>query len=163
MYEGSKDWPYKASKLMLNPQIPRKRTEKGEPKDDWVISDFTTSYEHVAENNPWLMWFGLICEYFMIVFFHFWMCLAVKSGISVYQGVTLLMLFKSLNNSLYRLKFCFIFAASLCMAMLSWLCMKCYKIRVFLTEGDSQRADIQEVRCFSFGYPHSPHWKGDLK
>lgn len=55
MYEESKDWLYKASKLKLNPQIPRKRTEKGEPKDDWVISDFTTSYEHVAENNPWLM------------------------------------------------------------------------------------------------------------
>lgn len=55
MYEESKDWLYKASKLKLNPQIPRKRTEKGEPKDDWVISDFTTSYADVAMNNPWLL------------------------------------------------------------------------------------------------------------
>ena len=55
MYGESKGWLYKACGVELDPQIPRERTEKGEPKDDWVISDFTTSYEHVAENNPWLM------------------------------------------------------------------------------------------------------------
>lgn len=55
MYEESKDWLYKASKLKINPQLPRKRSDKGEPKDDWVLADFTTSYDDVAQNNPWLM------------------------------------------------------------------------------------------------------------
>lgn len=55
MYEESKDWLYKASKLRVNPQIPRKRDEKGQPKDDWAFADYVLSYEYVAKHNPWLL------------------------------------------------------------------------------------------------------------
>ncbi len=53
-YEDSMKWLNDASKLRLNPQIPRKLSEKdNKPVSDWQLSTFQTDYN--PHNNPWLI------------------------------------------------------------------------------------------------------------
>lgn len=53
MYEDSMAWLISASKLRLNPQIPRKRKENGEPKDDWATATFQRDFN--PYDNMWLI------------------------------------------------------------------------------------------------------------
>ena len=50
--EESMKWLYDASKLRLNPQIPRKLAEDKQPVTDWQLSTFQTDYD--PYKNPWL-------------------------------------------------------------------------------------------------------------
>ena len=50
-YEESMEWLDKANKMKINPGIPRKVDEKGEPNLDWGIATFQRSYDPYA--NPW--------------------------------------------------------------------------------------------------------------
>lgn len=50
-YEHSMLWLKDASKLKLNPQIPRKVDDKKEPLTDWQMATFQTSYD--PYQNPW--------------------------------------------------------------------------------------------------------------
>lgn len=51
-YEDSMKWLNDASKLRLNPQIPRKLAEDHKPVTDWQLSTFQTDYD--PYKNPWL-------------------------------------------------------------------------------------------------------------
>lgn len=51
-YEDSMKWLNDASKLRLNPQIPRKLAEDKKPVTDWQLSTFQTDYD--PYKNPWL-------------------------------------------------------------------------------------------------------------
>lgn len=51
-YEDSMKWLNDASKLRLNPQIPRKLAEDNKPITDWQLSTFQTDYD--PYKNPWL-------------------------------------------------------------------------------------------------------------
>lgn len=51
-YEDSMKWLNDASKLRLNPQIPRKLDETKAPVTDWQLATFQTSYD--PYKNPWL-------------------------------------------------------------------------------------------------------------
>lgn len=51
-YEDSMKWLNDASKLRLNPQIPRRLAEDKQPVTDWQLSTFQTDYN--PYNNPWL-------------------------------------------------------------------------------------------------------------
>lgn len=51
-YEDSMKWLNDASKLRLNPQIPRKLAEDNKPVTDWQLSTFQTDYD--PYKNPWL-------------------------------------------------------------------------------------------------------------
>ena len=53
MYEDSMDWLYKASKLKIDPQIPRKIDNEGKPKVDWATATFQTEFNVNA--NPWII------------------------------------------------------------------------------------------------------------
>lgn len=50
-YEHSMQWLKDASRLKLNPQIPRKLDAKKEPVTDWQMATFQTSYDPYL--NPW--------------------------------------------------------------------------------------------------------------
>lgn len=50
-YEHSMLWLKDASRLKLNPQIPRKIDNKKEPLTDWQMATFQTSYD--PYQNPW--------------------------------------------------------------------------------------------------------------
>ena len=50
-YEHSMQWLKDASRLKLNPQIPRKVNSRNEPLTDWQIATFQTSYD--PYQNPW--------------------------------------------------------------------------------------------------------------
>ena len=50
-YEDSMKWLNDASKLRINPQIPRKITEDKKPVMDWQMATFQTSYD--PYKNPW--------------------------------------------------------------------------------------------------------------
>ena len=50
-YEESMAWLEKANKMKINPGIPRKVDEKGEPNLDWGMATFQRSYDPYA--NPW--------------------------------------------------------------------------------------------------------------
>lgn len=52
-YEESMRWLYDASKLKLNPQIPRKLAEDKRPVTDWQMATFQTEYD--PYKNPWLL------------------------------------------------------------------------------------------------------------
>ncbi|MCY1133991.1 hypothetical protein OWT79_10310 [Bacteroides fragilis] len=51
-YEDSMKWLSDASKLRLNPQIPRKLAEDNKPVMDWQLATFQTDYD--PYKNPWL-------------------------------------------------------------------------------------------------------------
>lgn len=51
-YEDSMKWLNDASKLRLNPQIPRKLAEDDKPVMDWQLATFQTDYD--PYKNPWL-------------------------------------------------------------------------------------------------------------
>jgi hypothetical protein len=51
-YEDSMKWLSDASKLKLNPQIPRKLAEDKKPVTDWQMATFQTGYD--PYKNPWL-------------------------------------------------------------------------------------------------------------
>lgn len=51
-YEDSMKWLTDASKLKLNPQIPRKLAEDNKPVTDWQLATFQTDYD--PNKNPWL-------------------------------------------------------------------------------------------------------------
>ena len=51
-YEDSMKWLNDASKLRLNPQIPRKLDEMKAPVTDWQLATFQTEYD--PYKNPWL-------------------------------------------------------------------------------------------------------------
>lgn len=51
-HEDSMKWLHDASKLRLNPQIPRKLAEDKRPVTDWQLSTFQTDYD--PYKNPWL-------------------------------------------------------------------------------------------------------------
>lgn len=51
-YEDSMKWLYDASKLRLNPQIPRKVAEDKKEIMDWQLATFQTDYD--PWKNPWL-------------------------------------------------------------------------------------------------------------
>lgn len=51
-YEDSMKWLSDASKLKLNPQIPRKLAEDNKPVTDWQLATFQTDYD--PNKNPWL-------------------------------------------------------------------------------------------------------------
>lgn len=51
-YEDSMKWLSDASKLKLNPQIPRKLDDEKKPVTDWQLSTFQTDYD--PYKNPWL-------------------------------------------------------------------------------------------------------------
>ncbi len=51
-YEDSMKWLYDASKLRLNPQIPRKIAEDKKEVMDWQLATFQASYD--PWKNPWL-------------------------------------------------------------------------------------------------------------
>lgn len=54
MYEDSMAWLLAASKLKLNPQIPRKRNrETGAAKDDWATATFQKEYD--PYDNMWII------------------------------------------------------------------------------------------------------------
>lgn len=54
MYEDSMNWLLSASKLKLNPQIPRKMNrETGKPKDDWATATFQRDYD--PYDNMWII------------------------------------------------------------------------------------------------------------
>lgn len=53
MYEDSMDWLYKASKFKLNPQIPRRKDEKGVDKVDWAVATFERALN--PYENPWMI------------------------------------------------------------------------------------------------------------
>lgn len=53
MYEDSMAWLIAASKLKLNPQIPRKRKDNGEPKDDWATATFQKDFN--PYENMWII------------------------------------------------------------------------------------------------------------
>ena len=54
MYEDSMNWLVSASKLRLNPQIPRKKNkETGQPKDDWAMATFQRDFD--PNENMWLI------------------------------------------------------------------------------------------------------------
>ena len=53
-YEDSIKWLNDASKLKINPQIPRKIGEDRKPVTDWQISTFQTEFD--PYKNPWLTW-----------------------------------------------------------------------------------------------------------
>lgn len=50
-YEDSMKWLNDASKLRINPQIPRKIAEDNKPVTDWQMATFQTSYD--PYKNPW--------------------------------------------------------------------------------------------------------------
>ena len=52
-YEDSMKWLSDASKLKLNPQIPRKLGEDKKPVTDWQLATFQTSYD--PYQNPWMI------------------------------------------------------------------------------------------------------------
>lgn len=52
-YEESLKWLYDASKLKLNPQIPRKLEKDKKPVTDWQMATFQTDYD--PYKNPWLV------------------------------------------------------------------------------------------------------------
>lgn len=52
-YEESMRWLNAASKLKLNPQIPRKTDETTKPTTDWQLATFQANYD--PNNNPWLV------------------------------------------------------------------------------------------------------------
>lgn len=51
-YEGSMKWLNDASKLKINPQIPRRLAEDNKPVTDWQMATFQTDYD--PYKNPWL-------------------------------------------------------------------------------------------------------------
>lgn len=51
-YEDSMKWLSDASRLKLNPQIPRKLGEDKQPVTDWQLATFQTSYD--PYKNPWM-------------------------------------------------------------------------------------------------------------
>lgn len=51
-YEDSMKWLNDASKLRLNPQIPRKLAEDKKPITDWQLTTFQTDFD--PYKNPWL-------------------------------------------------------------------------------------------------------------
>lgn len=51
-YEDTMKWLSDASKLKLNPQIPRRLAEDKKPVTDWQLSTFQTDYD--PYKNPWL-------------------------------------------------------------------------------------------------------------
>ena len=51
-YESSMKWLNDASKLRLNPQIPRKLAENRQEIMDWQLATFQTEYN--PHNNPWM-------------------------------------------------------------------------------------------------------------
>lgn len=51
-YEDSMKWLSDASKLKLNPQIPRKLAEDRKPVTDWQLATFQSDYD--PYKNPWL-------------------------------------------------------------------------------------------------------------
>lgn len=51
-YEDSMKWLNDASKLRINPQIPRKLGEDKKPVTDWQMATFQTNYD--PYQNPWL-------------------------------------------------------------------------------------------------------------
>ena len=51
-YEDSMKWLNDASKLRLNPQIPRKLAEDKKPVTDWQLTTFQTEFD--PYKNPWL-------------------------------------------------------------------------------------------------------------
>lgn len=51
-YEDSMRWLSDASKLRLNPQIPRKVAEDNKPVTDWQLATFQNDYD--PYKNPWL-------------------------------------------------------------------------------------------------------------
>lgn len=53
MYEDSMAWLINASKLRVNPLIPRKRKESGEPKDDWATATFQRDFD--PYENMWII------------------------------------------------------------------------------------------------------------
>ncbi|MFR9546844.1 MAG: hypothetical protein SNJ29_14905 [Rikenellaceae bacterium] len=53
-YKDSMKWLYDASKLKLNPQIPRKlSTKDNQPITDWQLATFQTDYN--PHDNPWMV------------------------------------------------------------------------------------------------------------
>lgn len=52
MYEDSMNWLILASKFKLNPQLPRKKDDKGEDKSDWAMATFQRELDSL--DNPWL-------------------------------------------------------------------------------------------------------------
>lgn len=52
-YEDSMKWLADASKLKLNPQIPRKLDKENKPVTDWQLATFQTDYD--PYKNPWLL------------------------------------------------------------------------------------------------------------
>ena len=53
-YEDSMLWLHNASKLKINPQLPRKTdSEDGEKRVDWALATFQKSYD--PHENPWLI------------------------------------------------------------------------------------------------------------
>ena len=52
-YEDSMKWLSDASKLKLNPQIPRKLGENKQPVTDWQLATFHTNYD--PYQNPWMV------------------------------------------------------------------------------------------------------------
>lgn len=51
-YEDSMKWLSDASKLKINPQIPRKLDNENKPITDWQLATFQTDYD--PNKNPWL-------------------------------------------------------------------------------------------------------------
>lgn len=51
-YEDSMKWLNDASKLRINPQIPRKLDKEKKPVTDWQMATFQTNYD--PYKNPWL-------------------------------------------------------------------------------------------------------------
>lgn len=52
-YEDSMKWLNDASKLRINPQIPRRLSEDKEPVTDWQMATFQTNYD--PYKNPWMI------------------------------------------------------------------------------------------------------------
>ena len=52
-YEDSMKWLNDASKLRLNPQIPRRLSTDNQPITDWQLATFQTSYD--PYKNPWMV------------------------------------------------------------------------------------------------------------
>lgn len=52
-YEDTMKWLSDASKLKLNPQIPRKLDNDKKPVTDWQLATFQTDYD--PHKNPWLL------------------------------------------------------------------------------------------------------------
>lgn len=51
-YEDSMKWLSDASRLKLNPQIPRKLADDKKPVTDWQLATFQSNYD--PHKNPWL-------------------------------------------------------------------------------------------------------------